>query len=505
MSTWKFKVKKGFARLTRGKRSVVAKYCRVKDAPHFRKKRNPQPGESAWCAPTFTWTDFFDHDDKTFPMGLLERIVERLKLSGNEVKVRGYKSKIKRFPPDDYCFEETARKHQRRSIRECLKNKCATIEVATGGGKTLIMATIAAWLVREYDKRVLVMVPSKKLLNQNVKKFQTYIGNDVSIGKVGDGHRDLDAQITIGIVNSLIHGVPEETADGKKIIDNTDVYKLLQKQNCVMEDECHGAGANTWFWTAVEAKASRYYGFSGTVETGDPRKDMRREAAFGPIRYSVPAEKLIKQGFLAKPKIFMLLDEIVYDNLPENWDDYATVYREGIVRSRKYNNFISRLVQGLCKSKRQIIVNVRRRAQGLLVRRLLMKRGIRSKYIDGRTTTSEVEKIEREFVSRRLNVIVATRVFDVGVDLPLADALVLAGGEKAHIGLRQRIGRVLRPKKDGGDALVFDFSHDAHFFLLRHAIMRCQIYASENFEVFSVRSKRDLLQIAERKEKIDAA
>lgn len=506
-STWEFKVSKGFARLVRGKRSVVAKYCRVEGAPQFRKRRNPKPGESEWYPPTFNSTSFFDPDDNTFPAGYLERIIEKLESSGIETKVRSYKSKIKRFPPDDYCFEETVRKHQRNAIRKCLKHKFATIEVATGGGKTLIMATIAAWLVREYGMRVLVMVPTKNILNQNFKKFKTYIGDDVSIGRVGDRYREYDCQITIGIVNSLHNGVPleiEHATHVERTIGNRDVHRLLQKQDCIIEDECHGAGAATWFWTAIEAKAQYYYGFSGTVETGDPLKDARREAAFGPMRYQVPAHSLIKKGYLAKPKIYMLMDDAIYEELPTNWE-YRDVYYEGIVRNLKYNNFISRLVQELVKGNRQIIVNVRRRSQGLLIRRLLLKRGIRSKYVDGRTSSGEVENIQREFVARQLHVIVATRVFDVGVDLPLADALVMAGGEKAHIGLRQRIGRVLRPKKHGGGAIIFDFSHDAHFFLIRHAWQRCHVYAGEDFEVVSVMSKRDLLQIAKRREEYNAA
>lgn len=428
----------------------------------------------------------------------MDRVKEKLERSGNKVKVRGLKTGVDPNIPPDYCFHETARKHQINSYKACLGHKCATIEVATGGGKTLIMAMIASWLVRTKGWRVLVTVPGKDLLNDTFEKFKYYIGDDITIGRIGDGRREIDKQITIGIVNSLVNGVPEETellGEVTHKVKNHQIHEFLQEQRAVLMDECQSAGADTWFWVAVECKAILYYAFSGTVETGDSKKDSRREAVFGPVRYRVPAKALIKKGVLSTPTIYMLMDDGIYCEIPSE-KEYAEAYQLGIVSDLKYNTFISRLVKTLVKSKRQVIINVRRRSQGLLIRRILQHQGISSRYVDGRTPTNVRTAVKNEFKRRRLWVIVATRVFDAGIDLPLADTLVLAGGEKAHIGLRQRLGRVLRATDKKNTATIFDFSHEAHWILIRHAIQRLEIYQSEGHKVVPVRSKRDMIKIA---------
>ena len=62
---------------------------------------------------------------------------------------------------------------------------------------------------------------------------------------------------------------------------------------------------------------------------------------------------------------------------------------------------------------------------------------------------------------------------DVGVDVPSIGLVVLAGGGKAEVALRQRIGRGLRAKKKGGNvAYVVDFSDHFNGYLSAHAKTR---------------------------------
>lgn len=502
MSVWKFKVDRGFAKVVRGKRTVIGDLCTFQNPPVFRKKRNPEPGESKWLRPKITHSHYFDEDDDTFPLGFLDRIKRHVRINGNALVVENQDPFWRWDVPADYCFVHTAKKHQLAAARRMLRHWCATIEVATAGGKTLIMSMIAAWLARKYGLNILVMVPGKDLLGQNYTKMSEYIGDEFPIGRIGDGRHEIDKQITIGISASLIRGVPEDVEyhDGEteRRVPNRQIHEYLQTVDVLIADECQSVGADTWFWTGIECKALAYYAFSGTVETKDLKKDSRREALFGPVRYRVPAKELIGKGILATPTIYYLLDDSIYKEVPAD-AEYPTAYSEGIVRSLRYNSFVARLANALATAKRQVIVNVRRRSQGLLLRRLLLRRGVRSKYVDGTVPSGVRDKIKDDFSNKHLHVIVATRVFDAGIDLPLADALIQAGGEKAHIGLKQRIGRVLRAPRGKDRAVVFDFSHDAHWILVRHAIQRLKVYEDEGHEVVGVKSKRDMIRIASRR------
>lgn len=64
----------------------------------------------------------------------------------------------------------------------------------------------------------------------------------------------------------------------------------------------------------------------------------------------------------------------------------------------------------------------------------------------------------------------------MGVDVPAVGLIILAGGGKAEVALRQRIGRGLRAKKFGPNvAFIVDFTDQHNSTLKSHARQRLQI------------------------------
>lgn len=70
--------------------------------------------------------------------------------------------------------------------------------------------------------------------------------------------------------------------------------------------------------------------------------------------------------------------------------------------------------------------------------------------------------------------LIGSTILDVGVDVPAVGMVILAGGGKAEVALRQRIGRGLREKKNGlpNIALVVDFEDLGNNHLRDHARQR---------------------------------
>lgn len=69
--------------------------------------------------------------------------------------------------------------------------------------------------------------------------------------------------------------------------------------------------------------------------------------------------------------------------------------------------------------------------------------------------------------------LIGSTILDVGVDVPSVGLVVLAGGGKAEVAHRQRIGRGLRAKKKGPNvALVVDFDDSINSHLKEHAVTR---------------------------------
>ena len=64
----------------------------------------------------------------------------------------------------------------------------------------------------------------------------------------------------------------------------------------------------------------------------------------------------------------------------------------------------------------------------------------------------------------------------MGVDVPAVGLVVLAGGGKAEVAIRQRIGRGLRAKKNGPNvAFILDFTDEHNNHLRKHARERRRI------------------------------
>ena len=72
--------------------------------------------------------------------------------------------------------------------------------------------------------------------------------------------------------------------------------------------------------------------------------------------------------------------------------------------------------------------------------------------------------------------IIGTSVIGEGVDLPIANVLVMAGGGKARSQVMQNVGRALRPFAGKEKALIYDFEDQGSRFLSEHSSLRQEIY-----------------------------
>ena len=72
------------------------------------------------------------------------------------------------------------------------------------------------------------------------------------------------------------------------------------------------------------------------------------------------------------------------------------------------------------------------------------------------TSASERRRILERFRDGRHSRIVAANVLDEGVDVPDANVAVVLSGSGSEREFTQRLGRVLRPKADGGRAVLYE-------------------------------------------------
>jgi superfamily II DNA or RNA helicase len=312
--------------------------------------------------------------------------------------------------------------------------------------------------------KTLYLVHRKTLLNQVAREVEKFTG--IKCGKLGSGFSDIQ-EVTVAMIQSL----PKPTKKNKPFYDQ---WKLM------IMDECQHGGANTWYKIAMIMKAKFKVALSGTPWTGKDDKDLRLVSVFGPnILINIKNKYLIKKGWSARPTI-----NLWPVPAPENAWSWRDAYNRMIIDSPAYNESIIQIVkQQYENGKPTFVLTWQKRHASRIYKRLLGEE-IDCVYLSSENQDDYVERCLERFKRGRLSCIVATPIFDEGIDVPAIRSLVLAGGGKAPIALLQRVGRALRKKPDGENTTeVHDFIHYGNYHLLDHSNLRVGIYEEEGFDI----------------------
>jgi superfamily II DNA or RNA helicase len=123
------------------------------------------------------------------------------------------------------------------------------------------------------------------------------------------------------------------------------------------------------------------------------------------------------------------------------------------------------------------MVLVQHKVHGKRLARMIHETGIRCAFIEGEHNQTERQAALTALKNEQIDCLIGSTILDVGVDVPAVGLVVLAGGGKAEVALRQRIGRGAREKKDGGANVFFvvDFVDPVNNHLRAHARERRQI------------------------------
>jgi superfamily II DNA or RNA helicase len=108
----------------------------------------------------------------------------------------------------------------------------------------------------------------------------------------------------------------------------------------------------------------------------------------------------------------------------------------------------------------------------------MMKDQFRVDALNGSSTTESRMSAIQNMRDGKVDVLIASKIFDQGIDIPELDALILAGSGKSSARALQRIGRVIRSYPGKKWANVIEFWDNAKY-LESHSTARLKIYKSE--------------------------
>jgi superfamily II DNA or RNA helicase len=159
--------------------------------------------------------------------------------------------------------------------------------------------------------------------------------------------------------------------------------------------------------------------------------------------------------------------------------DWSNAYRLGVLENEERNRAVVRYASLAKLYGIHCMILVNRKDHGRHLLAELTKLGIKADFIFGENEQDERQAALRALAKGDLDCLIGSTILDVGVDVPAVGMMILAGGGKAEIAHRQRIGRGLRSKKGVPNCcFVVDFEDPYNKHLAKHAAQRREIVAT---------------------------
>lgn len=235
---------------------------------------------------------------------------------------------------------------------------------------------------------------------------------------------------------------------------------FLESVGFLTLEEAHEV-SGTGFFALCNAMKNAHYrlALTATPNMKDSEEaNMRLTAVTGPIGIKVSEKTLIDLQILAKP-IFQFVASKPPAGVTRG-SSFPAAYERGIVKNIGRNMQILEHVREAKKHGLTAIVLVQRTDHGDAVKALLKASGIRVEFIRGEDSQDVRQDALNMLGAGKIDVLIGTSILDVGVDVPSVGMMILAGGGKAEVAIRQRIGRGLRAKKSGPNVCYVVVFHD---------------------------------------------
>lgn len=453
--------------------------------------------------PTATWDgrgSFFNYRECTFPAGFVAPVRAKLSKSGYVVQMVQRPLPGALGPDMDrvearFGTPDPRYGYQRATVEELERRGRMIAQVATGGGKS--RCAMMAYL--RIGRPTLFITTRGVLMYQMKRTFERTLG--IGVGVVGDGEFKPSKGFTVAMVQTLASALEEKTLESEvrklgrgykeftqrevdalraKVAEHNKrrdkVLRMLEYYELVIAEEAHESGGNQYYEVLSKCRNAAYrLGLTATPFMRDSEEsNMRLMGAMGQVGIRVTEKELIDKGILATPK-FLYADVQKPMKLLRG-TGWPKCQKVGIVENEHRNLRIVEEVGRAARHGLPSMVLIQRKDHGAILEKMMKAAGIRARFIYGKHEQDERDKALADLAAGRIDCLIGSCIVDVGVDVPAVGLVVLAGGGKAEVALRQRIGRGLRAKKDGPNvAFVLDFRDQHNKYLLSHAIERREV------------------------------
>jgi superfamily II DNA or RNA helicase len=385
-----------------------------------------------------------DSEENTFPSGLLDKALNWL----DKEEIFWELEDVRDIPVNLEDLElkkefPKLRYYQEEALKEAFEAERGIIVSATGTGKSIIFTK----LCQKFNVKTLIITPNKEITQNAYDTLVEYFGDD-QVMKLNTKSENT-GRLNVCNIQTLIKLDPE----------------LLEDVHCCIIDEFHHGGATTYQEVNKNHLKNCYYRIGLTATNYRNGSDgIALEAILSNVLYTYTSKDAISEGFLVKPNFKWIRNSMKVKG------KYQTQYKEGIVENESRNAKIAELCNNHSKDHVIVLVQQVKHAE-------ILKESIpHAVVITGKEKESDRNDILNSFRKGEINVLIGTSVIGEGVDLPVANVLILAGGGKAKSQVVQIVGRVLRLAPNKSKATIYDFQDTGANYLEDHAHTREEIY-----------------------------
>jgi RNA polymerase primary sigma factor len=353
------------------------------------------------------------------------------------------------------------------------------VEAVTGAGKSLV-GIIAAMEQIKLRGFVLIIVPTLELLTQWERSIKEYLP-DSRIGIFGGG-----TQATFRNHDVIISTV---NAARRRDLLPPNTNGLL------IADEVHRLGSES-NKDALDERFTRRLGLSATYQRNDNGTTDWLEPYFGETCFLLDYERALRDKVISDFSVSLVgvmfsaaeyakyekltqdvsrlrrrlineygLPEEPYGEFMKGVQHLIKGPKESAIIAGTYNSAFNKRRRLLAESPAKIkalskLLSAIRSSTRVLIFTQTIESAenigdyLRSHSIDAEAVHSQTKKKDRkrildDFGEGKLQVVVAPNILNEGIDVPEADLGIIVAGSKIRREMIQRMGRVLRPKRDG--------------------------------------------------------
>lgn len=365
------------------------------------------------------------------------------------------KKKVDVEVKDDLRYE--LRDYQKETIQKCLETTYGTVVIGTGGGKSLIQASlIENWKFLHPNSKVLVIVPGLSLVNQLNSDFEQY---EVSFSFAGWSGGTEYPDVDVIITNS------------ENLYSQFGNYKNLVDVDLVLVDECHKIKKNNEITKILQKiKTINKFGFTGTLPK-EKIDEWKIIGTFGPVIVNKNSKSLRDENFLVGVEIKMM--RLNHGKVPKM--NYSQEL-EYLQTNESRNNIIKKICQ---KLNNNVLILVNRLDHGEQLVDILTVEGKDTYFVYGEMEVEERQKIIQKMEENDNIICIAmSSIFSTGINIKNLHYIFLTFGGKSFIRTIQSIGRGLRLHETKNKLVLFDM-YDSLKYSQSHADERMKYYEEE--------------------------